>query len=141
MEITFAVLADAANASASGKLNILGVFDELNSRRFPARHPQLALVFRAEAGPGEFGQTKVIEVHISDEDGKPVGGARAEVSIPDHPGRLRFTSNHIIEFRDTVWPEPGTYQFSIMVDRDTKRDVSLRLVQWELPAAPDEEDG
>ena len=38
MEIDLALLADAATIDASGKLNILGIFDRIGVTQFPAQH-------------------------------------------------------------------------------------------------------
>jgi hypothetical protein len=41
VDVTLAVLADYANVSQEGKLNILGVFQEVNPVAFPAGVPQM----------------------------------------------------------------------------------------------------
>jgi hypothetical protein len=46
MQVPLALLADHANVSAEGKLNLMGAFDVINARRFPAVHAQMHLVFR-----------------------------------------------------------------------------------------------
>ena len=49
MDVTLALLADAANVSQDGKLNILGIFNGLGAAAFPATHPSMHLVLRFEA--------------------------------------------------------------------------------------------
>jgi hypothetical protein len=56
MEVDLALLADAATIDASGKLNILGIFDRLTTSSFPTRHPRLSLVLRFSAGVQEVGK-------------------------------------------------------------------------------------
>ena len=51
MTIQIATLCDSAS-DYSGKLCILGAFDNLCSREFPVTHPACALVVRTVAGLG-----------------------------------------------------------------------------------------
>src|SRR5688572_1005154 len=74
MEITLAVLADAANRSTEGKLNILGAFGNLYATGYPTGHPLMQLVLRMQASPGEVGQTKELKIVLIDADGHRVEG-------------------------------------------------------------------
>jgi len=49
MEVVLAVLADYANVSQEGKLNIMGIFDIISSEKFPTFHPEMKLVVQFEA--------------------------------------------------------------------------------------------
>ena len=49
MEVKVALLADGANVSREGKLNLLGIFDTLFARSFPTTHPR-ELVAVVEGG-------------------------------------------------------------------------------------------
>ena len=69
MDIPLAVLADSANVSQEGKLNIFGIFDQLNIASFPVRHPHMTLVFQLTASPAEGGRSHQVVVHCMDEDG------------------------------------------------------------------------
>jgi hypothetical protein len=55
MDIDLALLADAATIDASGKLNILGVFERIIAPQFPVQHGRLALVVRFIGGPTDIG--------------------------------------------------------------------------------------
>src|SRR6266516_3887748 len=68
MEVKLALLADGANVSREGKLNLLGIFDTLFARSFPTTHPQMQLVIRFEAAAQEAGSTRQVEIQL-------VGGA------------------------------------------------------------------
>lgn len=70
MKVTLAVLADYANITREGKLNILGIFDVIHAHDFPMTHPQMQLVMRFEADIAEAGKTKKLEIKLMDEDGK-----------------------------------------------------------------------
>ncbi len=55
MRVALGVLADYANVSADGKLNIMGVFQIVNVIQFPHVHAQMDLVLTLEADPSEAG--------------------------------------------------------------------------------------
>ena len=57
MQVKLALLADYANVTAEGKLNILGIFDRINVVGVPAVHPQMHFILRLEAHPAEWDRT------------------------------------------------------------------------------------
>lgn len=48
MEVSLALLADYANVTREGKLNLLGLFDRIDARAVPWVHPQMQLVLQNE---------------------------------------------------------------------------------------------
>lgn len=128
MEVTLALLADAANVSQEGKLNILGAFANINAREFPARHPAMQLVLRFEASPAEAGMKKKLEVKVLDEDGRQVGGIGGDFSVPSPspPGR-RIYMQTALRINDAVFPKEGDYIFAVLIDDKTEAEVPLSL--------------
>ena len=53
MRVTLAVLADYANISQEGKLNILGIFDRIAVAEVPTSLPQMHFIMRLEAHAAE----------------------------------------------------------------------------------------
>ncbi len=125
MEIDLALLADAATIDASGKLNILGIFDRIGVAQFPAQHGRVTLVLRFTAGTSEMGSHEV-HIRMSDPGGaevlslngevRLVGGARAGdgIRVP-----------HILNLDGLVFTGPGMYSFDVKVDGE--HHVSLPL--------------
>jgi hypothetical protein len=128
MEIKIALVADAANLSQEGKLNILGAFTDIRTSEVPARHPEMQLVLLMEASAAESGRTKKLEVKLLDEDGIQVGGMAGEfvVANPPRPGQ-RIQMSSILRFTDVVFPKEGAYSLHIMVDGDTKAEVPMSV--------------
>lgn len=128
MDVVFAVLADAANVSQEGKLNILGNFANINASTFPARHPEMQLVVRMEASPAEIGMQKKIEVKLLDVDGKQVGGFGGDFVVPPakQPGE-RVNMQLIMRLVDTVFPTKGKYVFAVLIDDKTEYEVPLMV--------------
>lgn len=128
MEVTLALLADAANVSQEGKLNILGAFANINAHEFPARHPEMQLVLRFEASPAEAGMKKKLEVKVLDVDGQQIGGLGGgfNVSSPPSPGR-RIHMQSVLRITDAVFPKEGDYTFHVLINDEVKAEVPLSL--------------
>ena len=128
MEVTLALLADAANVSREGKLNILGAFGNINANKFPIRHPEMRLVLRLEASPAEAGMQKKFEVKVLDVDGQQVGGIGGEFNVPSPPqtGR-RIQMQTALRITDAIFPKEGDYIFAVLIDNKTEAEIPLSL--------------
>lgn len=129
MEVIFAVLADSANVSKEGKLNILGNFSHISATEFPARHPEMQLVLRMEAQPAEFGKTKTIEMSLLGEDGEKLSGFSAEFEVPkpEGSGGQPVNMQSIIKIVDTIFPRAGRYVVNVLIGGETKAQVRLSV--------------
>lgn len=135
MELDLAVLADAATMDASGKLNLLGVFDRIQSREFPVRHGRIALALRFSATPEEVGVHDVA-IHL-------VGPSERELLRLDGRMELRTSPGggsegmrlpQILNLDGIVFPEPGDYTFRILVGG--RQVSSLGLTVEKVRVAP-----
>ena len=136
METVLLLLADYANVSAEGKLNVMGVFDQLNATSFPTRHPEMHLVLRLRAELGEGGEARRLTIKLLSQDGPEVASLPPrDFSFPE-PGEGRMPDmNFIIKLRDTVFTEPGRYEFVVMVDKEHKGSVPIQVNQIEPSGA------
>lgn len=140
MDVAFALLADAANVSREGKLNVLGAFDRIHGAQFPLTWPRMVLVTRFVASAAEYGQEKSIEIITLDADGKRLGAAtgKMQVPTPDAGGRP-LKINHILPMTLT-FPGPGEYSIEILVNGESKAAVPLDVVQrQDAPSANGEQ--
>lgn len=124
MQVKLAVVADYANVTAEGKLNILGIFDRISVTRIPAVHPQMHLVLRLEAHPAERGRTHRIEIRLHDPDGNTVFEVRGEVVPEGMPGQT-MTTNQILTLNNLQLAREGGYNFVVFIDNDLKTEVPL----------------
>jgi hypothetical protein len=129
MELTHAFLADAANMTESGKLNVLGVFNQIYSANFPYRHPQMTCVVRLMAQPAEFGKEKDLEITLMDSDGKSLGALRAETTVPTPEGGRRAYIELILGLNNVPFQHPGDYEFAILVDGEQKGTIPIEVVE------------
>ena len=133
MEIKLGSLADAANKSG-GKLNLLGVFDRILAKKFPAKHRRLSLVLRLEFLAPESGQTKEIEIAFMDADGKKLVGIKGKIAIGDFDGTMRVYEDQILEIENLPLPSAGSYEFIVMVGGEPR--FSIPLTAEKMKATP-----
>ena len=128
MEIDLALLADAATVDASGKLNILGVFDRISASGFPARHPHVSLVLRFGASMTEAGEHKV-DISLRDPDGGEVVRLNGEIKVGAGSvasgGMVRVPQ--VVNMDRLVFEKPGRYSFDVSVDGEHQVSVPLFL--------------
>lgn len=129
MEVPLAVLADAANVSREGKLNIFGIFNRLWAVNFPAQHPQMQLVMVLEADVVEAEQKKNVKVQLRDADGNKIIAIEGEFILPKAQAGRPIRINHILALPGTPIPKPGDYEFTILVNGETKAHVPFSVSQ------------
>ncbi|MBI1756207.1 MAG: hypothetical protein HYR64_03770 [Fimbriimonas ginsengisoli] len=127
MNITLALLADAANVSREGKLNVLGVFNTIGASKFPVRHPRMVLVFRVEWTNAEAGTARDGEIKLMDADGREHAKIDFRVSLPREGHGPVYRSNEIIDLTDTLFPHEGEYAVAILVNGEEKARTELTI--------------
>jgi hypothetical protein len=127
MELRLALVCDDARERPDGRLDVLGILDELHAPGFPAMQQRMtvvfvmewdaeesgAQVFRADlVGPGE---TRVLTIEGGTE--VPAGAARAT------PPRTRL----VLPLENVVFPRPGPYRFDLIAGGDTHGACTVHL--------------
>lgn len=140
MQVPLALLADAANISKEGKLNVLGAFDVINAPSFPTIHPAMVLVLQLAASPAEYGQTKKLVITILDADANHIADIKADLQVnaPDDPAA---PSNDYIVLKIPPMPFPhaGDYAIHILIGGEDKTQVRFRLTDRSV--SPPQEEG
>ena len=139
MRVKLALLADYANVTADGKLNILGVFDRINVTALPAVHPQMHLVMRFEAHARERDRVHNVEIRLHDPDGKTVFEVKGDV-VSHGTGRAT-ASNQILTLNNLHLTKSGDYTFAVFVNDDLKSELPLGVEVAPAGAAPPRIDG
>ncbi len=135
MEVDLAVVADAANVSQEGKLNILGVFDTIWGPHFPLRHGTMVFVVRVEGQFTEEGEHR-LELRLMDPDGAQIFRAEGPLRLAGgRPGRP-VRPHIILGLSGVAFPAAGDYSFEILIDGQHKRSVPLYVVQAPEPHRP-----
>ncbi len=128
MEVDLAVVADAANVSQEGKLNILGVFDTIWAREFPFRHAAMVFVLRVRADFTDQGVHKLV-VRLMDADGGQLFKAEGPLKVPEGtPGRP--VKPHVIMGLSGIsFAKPGDFSFEVIVDERHLKSVPLYVLE------------
>jgi len=118
MEVKIQAIADAANVSREGKLNILGEFNTINSKSVPVTWPSMVFVVKVEIGAAD-GSTFQFEFRVVGDDGNPLGpsfkgefGTARPDGLPDgQPSNLPM----IFPVGLATFPEYGEYTFELWI--------------------------
>ncbi len=128
VDVRLAVLADYANVSQDGKLNIMGIFQEVNPPFLPFPMPQMYLVLSFSAGPAEFGTDRNLRVVLLHSDGQEILELEAQMRVPtsNRPGSRAYI-NEAVGLAGVMFEQGGDYAFSILVGDDEKATVPLHV--------------
>ena len=134
MDVTFAVVADYANVSREGKLNVMGIFDRVFARQIPARFPPMQLVVRLEADYAELDTEHAIRVQLSGPDGEAVFDIDGTFTPRGGQPGQKTSVNHVLQLGNVPLREVGSHRVLVWIDGDLKREVPIHVVQ--APDAP-----
>lgn len=126
MQAKLAVLADYANVTGDGKLNVLGIFDRINLMQIPAVHPQMHLVLRLEAHPAEQNRAHDVEIRLQDPDGVVIFEVKGEI-VPRGETNVAVSSNQILTLNNLQLEKIGDYKFIVLINDDVKAEIPLAV--------------
>lgn len=121
------VICDAATSDSNGKLNILGVFDQINAIDFPAIHPQCAIVFRIVFDKGEEVENK-FKLEFLDQNKKPLLPsieAKSNTGVIKYKDRSVF--NLIVGIASLKIPAAGDYHIELFFGGNFLKRIELRV--------------
>lgn len=127
MEVALALLADYANVTKEGKLNLLGLFDRINASSLPWTHPQMQLVLSLEATPAEWDSSKKVEIKLLDADGTMKLTIGSDLKVPKGEAGRNVLINSIIGINNLRFDTEGDYAFHILIGEDDKKVIPLRV--------------
>jgi hypothetical protein len=131
-----ALLADEANVSQEGKLNVLGVFDRIAAAAFPTVHPKMVFAFRVQAEYADTGKSFPVRVRLIDEDGGVLFEANGDLVPPlVQPGEF-VTANQVFALVGVMFPKPGVYSFELTVGDLPSHETPLMVLQAPAWAEP-----
>jgi hypothetical protein len=138
MKLTLLLAADYANITREGKLNMMGIFDDIYAESFPARYPSMHLVVKLGAELGEYGQIRDFTIKLLDADAKQIFDLSGQFQVPAGGRGRKPEVNLILELKDIIFPVEGMYQFVVLVDKDYKGELSLNVNKIKAPKPAEE---
>jgi hypothetical protein len=131
MQLRIAALADYTNITQNGKLNILGIFSQIQASQIPAVHPQMQLVLQFSFEVLETG-SKSIKVILQDVDGRSILTVDGVINLPTHLGPDPIILNQVMQMQNVAFPNFGSYEFAIELDGQT---LPIRVPVDVIPAS------
>lgn len=129
MDIVLSLLADAANITNNGKLNLLGVFQSVCAKEVPVPLPLFYIVINLRADSHDKGTHHTYALQLKDADLRSVYETDDQpFSIPADTLMPFAEVGMIIAVHALIFPVFGHYQFHILIDGVQRREIDL-LVQ------------
>lgn len=120
--LLYSVLCDDVRREDNGKFILLGLFETIGAREFPAAHPTLFIVNGWIGGVGSFRQYS----RILDPGGQEI--ARDQETV-FHLATLKSRHSVIARFANLELPQAGEYAVEILLDGDLKVRYPLVVEQ------------
>ena len=128
METEIFTLADFAQDNQS-KLTIVGTFDSIQAKQFPAQHPACSIACRLRFAASETGEHD-FKLRLIDEGGKEIiQPVQGNITIGIPPNGQFASINLVINFNNLQFDRPGRYSFEMYIDGDWKSGLPLFLTQ------------
>lgn len=127
MQVDFCALADAANTTAGGKLNVLGVFDRVGVKSLPAVHKQMAIVLRIRVEYADARDEHDLRLALENPDGKKLVDLEGATRVGEiEPGTFSHT-NQIFNLRDIRFEEEGVHRIRVWLDGELAAEQPLAV--------------
>lgn len=123
MDLILALACEDADARPDGRLDLVGVFDELSAPGFPARQDEITVVFVME-WPAEEEGRREFRADLMHTSGTRVLTIEGHTDVsPD--GRRRPRTRLIMPLEEVIFPREGEYRFRLTVGDEAVTAFSL----------------
>lgn len=134
INVSLGLVADYANVSREGKLNIMGTFDEIWSAQVPTVHPAMVLVLVLEAESGDADKSHKLGIELVDADGGKVFSIDGELRFnKPAPGR-KIKTNQLININNIQLPKFGSYAFNIFINNEVRSNIPISVAELKQKA-------
>ncbi|MFQ5434810.1 MAG: hypothetical protein ACE5FD_08035 [Anaerolineae bacterium] len=124
------LLADYANLTGNGKLNVMGVFRQINANQFPCRHLLMCLVIKLQTEPIEdLRGERILVTRLVDADGSVLRQLEIPFKFPERSGGLRPEVNFILQINNLDFPYAGEYVWVVFVNDENVGQFEFYLNQ------------
>lgn len=114
MNLILSLACEDARARPDGRLDFIGVFDELQAPGFPAAQDRMTVVFVMEWAPDEGGRHE-FTADLVDADGTKVLTIEGHTDVETPPGSARPKTRLLMPLERVVFPHAGEYRFILSV--------------------------
>ena len=125
--LQFSVLCDDVRREDNGKFMLIGLFEAINAKKFPATHPVLFVVNRWCKGSGTF--TQKIRI-VNPKDNSTI------FQTEEQAFELADIDRHhtlISRFNNVAFPGPGKYWVEVLLDNELVINYPIMLNEAKEP--------
>jgi hypothetical protein len=126
MHVSFALLADGANISQEGKLNILGVFDAVQVASLPTVHPRAHLVVRLKGRRADAG-AHTLALRWVNPAGEVLWSTSGQLGVEEPPQSVADMDLPLIAAIDLPLDRAGAYAMHVSLDGEDQARVPLQV--------------
>jgi hypothetical protein len=132
MKLLLSLLCEDAHTRPDGRLDYIGVFDELQAPGFPAAQDRMTAVFIMEWADDEEGRQEFRADLVDDQDRKVLTIEGHTDVAPTADGRAPRTQL-LMPLERVVFPRSGDYRFILQAAGQAIPGASLRLSKHAPP--------
>ena len=124
--LQFSVVCDDVRREDNGKFMLIGIFEAINAREFPARHHTMFVANRWCKGEGSFTQ-KIRIINTKDKS--------VIFQTEEQPFQLADIDTHhtiISKFNNLLFQDPGKYWVEVFLNNELILNYPIMLKQMEI---------
>lgn len=128
MRLLLSLACEDARTRPDGRLDFIGVFDQLQAPGFPAAQDSMTVVFVIEWDPDEQGRKEIRADLLDADDGKVLTiEGHTDVGGPEFPVHVtgRPKTQLVMPLERVVFPHEGEYRFVLHIADATVETFSL----------------
>lgn len=124
MKLLLSLACEDARERPDGRLDFVGVFDELQAPGFPAAQDRMTVVFVMEWATGQEGRQQ-FRADLVDANDRKVLTIEGHTDVGPAKGASRAKTRLIMPLERVVFPEEGEYRFILTVNDESIPAFSL----------------
>lgn len=137
MKLNLAIACDDALVRPDGKLDVVGIFNELAAPGFPAAQDRMTVVFVMEWEPHEAGR-QPLRADLVDDAGTMILTIQGHTDVEARgPDRAPAQTRVIMPLERVIFPRSGRYTFRLRAGSADHDAFSLFVGQRETVQDPD----
>jgi hypothetical protein len=135
MILRMAAACEAARERPDGRLDLVGVFNELSAPGFPAMQDDMTMVFIVEWDADEAGR-QPLRADMIDEAGRKLLTIQGHTDVePRTSDRAPAQTRLVMPLQRVIFPEPGRYRFDLIAGGHSVDACSIFVGQVADPGA------
>jgi predicted amino acid-binding ACT domain protein len=125
MILRLSAVCEAARERPDGRLDLVGVFNELSATGFPAMQDSLTVVFIVEWSDEEAGR-QPLRADMLNEAGRKLLTIQGHTDVDERgTERAPAQTRLVMALKEVKFPEPGRYRFELLAGSDVVEACSF----------------